>query len=260
MRFKLAFVCSLLTLASAAACAINDADDGAMETDATLDTLSAYRIVASGSGRAVGVADASLSPGAAVVQLAAGGDASGTWSLRRGAGGRYRIVNRNSAHCLSVRGASRAAGAELEQAICSEANVQEWTLRLQRGSDGYTVKNAHSHLCMATSGSGAELRQSACTNGANLVFRFDASTTPDPSADAGGGAPSDASPGDASRDDASLADASPPGPGTCSSTNLAGCQRGLYVSPYAERSGRNVFGVGADVEAALAAREVGART
>lgn len=132
-------------------------------------------LVAAHSGRCVAVAEASLAPGAPVIQWDCTGGTEQRWTLSPVAGGFHLSPVSAPSQCLDVSGASTADGAAAIQWTCGTGANQTWKFQYER--DGYySLHPGHAtSMCLDVSGAnlanGAPATQYTCNGYSNQLFK-----------------------------------------------------------------------------------------
>ena len=124
--------------------------DGTLAVLDSVGLSGTYTIQNLNSGLVLGVAGASTSQGANIVQWTANGGPDQNWTLTLGVKGAYLLHNVNSGYVMGVNGASTSPGANLIQWQSNGSADQEW-LFTPIGSN-WTVTNANSGLEMDIDG------------------------------------------------------------------------------------------------------------
>jgi galactose oxidase len=130
-------------------------------------------IVASSTGKCIGVTGASMTPGSGAIQWRCNNAPDQQWTVRPLAGG-YQIVDQNSGQCLWPSAGSTTSGTPLVQNTCSGASAELWTFN--PSGNGFQLVSKQSGLCAnitgGSTGDGDGISQAACSTASNFVFTF----------------------------------------------------------------------------------------
>ncbi|MCY9656816.1 RICIN domain-containing protein [Paenibacillus chondroitinus] len=127
----------------------------------TFDSNAVYRIVNTGSGKALGVGS-SLNSGAAVTQRTSADAADQQWIIDDLGLGNYKLINKFSGLALDVNGGSAAEGAPIVQGTDTETSAslpgknQQWKMA-DTGNGYFKIVNVNSDKVLAnTNGSASD--------------------------------------------------------------------------------------------------------
>ncbi len=151
----------------------NGTQDWQLVPDFTTTASSSFQIVNVGSGKVLGVYQASTTDGSAAVQWTANGSADQSWQFSTLANGNLSIVDRNSGKALGIYQASKASGAQAVQWTANTSTDQQWTL-VQSGTS-WQIRNVNSGLVLSVQGAtadGANVIQTAASSGSDQLWRL----------------------------------------------------------------------------------------
>jgi O-glycosyl hydrolase len=116
-----------------------------------IDPYAYYELTNANSGLALGIAGASTTAGAELVQAYNDGTTQEQWGLFGTGGGYYKLVNRNSGLVAVVNGAVTTPGASIIQWVENTNPNQQWRLA-DAGDGSYRLINRNSGLVLDVSG------------------------------------------------------------------------------------------------------------
>ncbi|MEO6084759.1 MAG: endo-1,4-beta-xylanase, partial [Umezawaea sp.] len=132
-----------------------------------------YRLVASHSGKAANISNASTAAGATLVQWTAGSGLNQQFDFLSSGDGYYRVRARHSGLVLQVAGT--ATGADITQQPDANSAAQQWRA-VDQGGGAVSLVNRLSGLTMDVWGQstadGARISQWTATGGANQRFQL----------------------------------------------------------------------------------------
>jgi glucosylceramidase len=121
-----------------------------------------YRIVSAASGKPIGVAGASTTDGAQIVQNAADDGLDQQWTLNAVGNGDYNLINRNSGKAVDDTGGSTSNGTQMQQWTISGVGNSNQQWKITQDANGYySITNL-------TSGDNLDLTNGAFDDGTSI--------------------------------------------------------------------------------------------
>lgn len=154
---------------------VNDSDNGG-GGDADLQSGKTYRITSVFSGKAMDVAEHSMSNGGNIQQWSYGGGANQQWVVTNTGNDLWQLRSVESGLCLDIAEFSTANGANVQQWACASSSNQRF--RIEPQDSGFLIRASHSNKCVdvaeVSPDNGANLHQWECLGQNNAKWNFEA--------------------------------------------------------------------------------------